>query len=162
MQGLRRAHRFMESGQVDQAFPIFKRLADGAAQRGMLLRAAPLYFQAARARLEMGGAREATEFARRGLQLLVQAGRIERARAALSRLTKTLEEKGFQNQAVTLRAELAALLGGGYEVTPSSDRRGSLPPKCPSCNGPVRSDEVDWIGDSSAECVYCGSAIQVE
>ena len=162
MQALRRAHRLMEKGQYEQAFPVFKRLADGAAQRGMPLKAAPLYFQAARARLEMGGAQDAVALARRGIQLLVQAGQAERIRTVLPRLTKALEEKGFHDDAVVLRAETAALLGGEQKVDPASTPRGTLPAKCPSCSGPVRSDEVDWIDESSAECVYCGSVIQTE
>ncbi|MBN1580547.1 MAG: hypothetical protein JXA89_07570 [Anaerolineae bacterium] len=162
IQALRRAHRLMENGQVAQAFPIFKRLADGAAQRGMPLKAAPLYFQAARARLEMGSAQDAVELARRAIQLLAQAGQIERIRTVLPRLIKALEEKGFYSEAVLLRAEAAALLGAEDKADLPFSQRGILPAKCPSCNGPVRSDEVDWVDENSAECVYCGSVIQTE
>jgi hypothetical protein len=162
MKALRLAHRLMESGQYAQAFPVFKRLADGAAQRGLLLRAAPLYFQAAHARLEMGGAQDAVELARCGIQVLVQAGQIERIRTVLPRLTRALEVKGFYNEAVFLRAETAALLGGERRVDPPVIRRGTLPGKCPSCNGPVRSDEVTWIDENHAECVYCGSVIDTD
>jgi hypothetical protein len=152
----------MDSGQAAQAFPIFKRLADGAAQRGMPLRAAPLYFRAARARLEMGGAQDAVELARNGIQLLAQAGRIERIRTVLPLLIKALEERGFYGEAVLLRAEAAALLGGEPKVDPLLSRSALLPAKCPLCGGPVHSDEVDWINEHDAKCVYCGSLIRTE
>ena len=54
---LRRANRLMESGRYAQAYPLLKRLADGAARHGMPVRAANLTLRAARARL----AREAPE-----------------------------------------------------------------------------------------------------
>ena len=37
----------------------------------------------------------------------------------------------------------------------------TLPPThCPSCSGPLRADEVDWIDDLTAECPYCGSPVR--
>jgi hypothetical protein len=43
---------------------------------------------------------------------------------------------------------------------PAAAPRRALPAKCPHCAGAVRSDEVDWIDDASAECLYCGGVIQ--
>ncbi len=161
LRALRRAHYFMETGQYEQAFPFFKRLAEGAAKRQMPLKAAQLYFQAARARLEMGGAQDAVELARRGMQLLTQAGQIERARAVLPRLSQALEEKGFHDQAVLLRAEIQALLGGGLSQPAAPPRpRPQLPATCPACNGPVHAGQVVWIDERSAECAYCGTLIR--
>ena len=54
LRALRQAHRLMDAGQYAQAYPILKRLADGAVKRGRPGRAAALYVRAARARLEMG------------------------------------------------------------------------------------------------------------
>lgn len=34
-----------------------------------------------------------------------------------------------------------------------------LPADCPRCGAPVRSDEVEWIDDTSVECAYCGGVI---
>ncbi|MBN1937411.1 MAG: hypothetical protein JW934_22330 [Anaerolineae bacterium] len=159
MQALRRAHRLMEEGQFEPAFPVFLRLADGAVRLGTPVRAASLYFQAARARLEMDGAPEAVELAQRGIRLLAQAGQVERARAVVPRLTKALEEKGFYAEAVSLRAEIEALLAGSSrQAAPPAQ----LPARCPSCNGPVRADEVEWIDARSAVCVFCGSTIRTQ
>jgi hypothetical protein len=32
-----------------------------------------------------------------------------------------------------------------------------LPQVCPSCNAPIRSNEVKWTGAQSANCPYCGT-----
>ena len=156
---LRQANRLMDGEQYEQAFPLLKRLADGAARHGMDVRAANLYLRAARARLEMGSAQDALALARRAIQLLVGAGQVERVRGMLPRIVDTLEEKGHRSEAVALRAEMRALLGS-TSTAQQATRRGTLPSQCPSCNGPMRADEADWIDDRSAECAYCGSVVQ--
>jgi hypothetical protein len=162
---LRRANRLMETGQYEQAYPLLKRLADGAARHGMPVRAGNLYLQAARARLEMGNAQDAVELARRAIGLLHGAGYLDRIRALVPRVVEELERRGHHEQAVPLRAEVAALLGSVEPVPPPASpqaRRGTLPARCPSCNAPARADEVAWIDQSSAECAYCGAAIRTE
>jgi tetratricopeptide (TPR) repeat protein len=158
---LQRANRLMQTGQYEQAYPLLKRLAEGAEQLGMPVRAANLYLQAARARLEMGGAPDAVDLARRAIQLLDRAGQVDRLRRLLPRLVQELERRGHHEEAVTLRAETMALVGSAKAVEPPA-QRGTLPPNCPSCNAPARADEVDWIDDNSAECVYCGSVIHTQ
>jgi len=161
LRALRQAHRLMETGQYAQAYPILKRLADGAAERGMLVRAAQLYLQAGHARLKMGSGSDAAALARQAIETLVRAGRAERANALLARAIQALKDAGYHDEAVGLRAEVAALTGESRVPAPSV-RRGVLPTKCPSCNGPVRPDEVEWIDERTAECAYCGSVVQTE
>ena len=161
MKMLRLAHRLMERGQHAQAYPLFRKLADGAARRGMPIRAANLYVQAGRARLEMGSAKDAAELARRAIHLLRGAGQVERVRALLPRMIAALENKGYRDEAVALRAEITALLGPA-DPTPTASQRGNLPIRCPSCSGPVHPDQVTWVDDASAECAYCGSMIRTE
>jgi tetratricopeptide (TPR) repeat protein len=159
---LRRANYLMETGQYEQAYPPLKRLADGAMQHGMPVRAANLYLQAARARLQTGSAQDAADLARRAISLLARVGQVERVRRLLPRMVDDLEKRGYYDQAVALRAEITALLGSVDAAAPSPSQRGTLPAKCPSCNAPARADEVDWVDNSSAECVYCGSVIRTE
>jgi hypothetical protein len=40
--------------------------------------------------------------------------------------------------------------------------RGRLPAHCPDCGAPARSDAVEWIDATSAECAYCGGIIKTE
>jgi len=37
-----------------------------------------------------------------------------------------------------------------------------LPVTCPQCGGPIRSDEVKWMGKQSAACPYCGSNLPMK
>ena len=161
LRALRQANRLMEEGQYAQAYPIFRRLAEGADEQGMPIQAANLYLQAARARIEMGSATDAVTLARRAVQLLIGAGRRQRVSMLLPGLVERLEDKGHHQQAVDLRAEVVALLGT-TQVAPVPVRRGILPARCPSCGAPARPDEVTWIDDRTAECCYCGSVIQAE
>lgn len=154
---LRRAQRLMETGQYAQAYPALKRLADGAARDETPVRAAHLYAQAARARMEMGGAPDATALAQRAVQLLAGAGQVNRASVLLARLIQALRTQGCHDLAISLRAEVAALGGSTPPVPPA--RQGVLPARCPSCAGMVRPDEVSWIDDRSAVCGFCGAAL---
>lgn len=162
LQMLRRANRLMERGQYEQAYPLLKRLADGAARNGMPVRAANLYVRAARARLEMGSAPDALDLAQRVIQLLIGAGQAERLHALGPRLVQAFEERGHHEQAITLRAEITALLGSVSAAAAPTAPRATLPAQCPSCSGPVRADQVTWIDAQSAECAYCGSTIRAE
>ena len=126
LQMLRRAHRLMQTGQYAQAYPLLKRLADGAAQRGMAVRAANLYLQAARARLEMGGVQDAVALARRAIQLLVNVGQVEKVQMLLPKMVQALQEKGCHDEAIALRAEVTAQAGTS-SPTPSLPSRGPLP-----------------------------------
>jgi hypothetical protein len=163
---LRRANRMMETGQFAQAYPLLRRLADVATERGMPVRAAHLYLRAARARLEMGGVEDAFDLARRTIRLLLDAGQAGRLRGLLPGMIDALEQAGYHDQAVALRAEVRALLGA-ETAQPPAPTAAKLPPRCPSCNAPVRANEVTWVGGGTgrhpvAECAYCGSVLQAE
>lgn len=159
LKALRQATRFVEAGEYARAYPILKRLADVAARRGMPRRAGYLYLQAARARLEMGEPRDALVLAQHAIQHLAGVGRVERASRLLLGTIQALEDKGYREQAVTLRAQVSALLGGSG-LAPSVLRQSTLPTRCPSCNAPVRPDQVSWIDGRSVECVFCGGVVR--
>lgn len=166
LQMLRRAHNLMDSGQYAQAYPLLRRLGDVAVQREMPVRAAHLYLRAAHARLEMGGPEDAFDLARRAIRLLLEAGQTARLHGLVPRIAEAFQGNGYEAQAVALRAEARSLLAG--EAGPAPARRGGqLPARCPSCNAPVRADEVTWAGGagrgrSVAECAYCGTVLPVE
>jgi hypothetical protein len=138
----------------------------------MPVQASTLYAHAARARIEMAApgsanaAWDAVALGQRALHLLANAGRTARAQALLARTLQILDDKGYHEQAVTLRAEGAALLGTSAEGTSCAEigsaARAVLPTSCPSCNAPLRSDEVEWIDARSAECATCGSVVRAE
>jgi hypothetical protein len=37
-----------------------------------------------------------------------------------------------------------------------------LPDVCPQCGGPVRKNDVKWVGAQSATCAYCGSSLPLK
>jgi hypothetical protein len=43
---------------------------------------------------------------------------------------------------------------------PGGVRHSLLPTKCPSCGGPILSDEVEWADPATAVCPYCGSGVR--
>ncbi len=42
------------------------------------------------------------------------------------------------------------------------DRFELLPSNCPRCGGPVRWQEVKWVGIKTANCAYCGSNLPLK
>ncbi|MFX1565033.1 MAG: hypothetical protein ACFFCH_03480 [Promethearchaeota archaeon] len=40
--------------------------------------------------------------------------------------------------------------------------RESLPAECPTCDAPLKYNEVKWTGPRQAECPYCGTAVELE
>jgi hypothetical protein len=155
---LRQAQRLMEIGQYAQAYPTLKRMADKAASDKMPVRAAHLYSQAARARLEMGSAPDAAALARHAVQLLDGAGQAGRAGVLLARLIQALKTQSYHDLAVSLRAEVAVL--GGKMPSAISAHQDTLPARCPTCAGTIRPDEVYWIDECRVACGFCGAVFR--
>ena len=175
LQSLNRAQRLFEAGQYQEAAPIFERLAEGAAERGMWSRAGDLALQAARCHLEAGQVEMALQRGKQALRLYGRGGLIGKVPSILPRMVQALENRGYHAQAQTLRAEVEARLAdlpperraaplGPAGRWPVFQRPGraprELPAQCPSCGAPVRSDEVTWLDQTSAECPYCGSVLK--
>lgn len=175
LQLLNHAQRLFEEGRYQEAAPIFERLAEGAAERGMWSRAGDLALQTARCYLEAGQVDLALQRGKQALQLYGRGGLIGKVQAVLPRMVQALEDRGYHAQAQALRAEVEARLedlpperraappglGGRWPVfqRPGMAPR-ELPAQCPSCGAPVRPDEVTWLDQTSAECPYCGSVLK--
>jgi predicted RNA-binding Zn-ribbon protein involved in translation (DUF1610 family) len=174
-QMLERAHRLFDRGEFAEAAPIFDRLAEGAAERGMLNRAGDLYLQSARCHLEMGKAAAAVERGKHALRLFGRAGLFGKIERLMPRMVETLQEKGYQAEAEALRQEVEARLAevpperrappgarpAGWPpfARPATARR-QLPAKCSACGAPVKPDEVTWLDPQTAECPYCGAVVK--
>jgi hypothetical protein len=163
---LAEANRLLAAGQPAEAARLFADLAEKAQANGNLQRAAHLHLQAARGLLAINDLQPALSHARAAMQLFTQAGQFGRADAIYQRLVSELRARGMAAEAETLERDLRSQFGEAA-TTPSpasgpAPARGRLPAQCPQCGGPVRGDEVEWIDDHSAECVYCGSVVQTE
>jgi len=171
---LARAGRLFDQGKFAEAAAIFERLAEGAAQRGMLNRAGDLYLQSARCHLEMGNAAPAVERGKRALQLFGRAGLIGKIERLMPRMVAALRERGYEAEAEALRQEVEAHLaeappgrrpppGAHPAGRPSFARpmgRRELPARCSACGAPVKPDDVTWLDPQTAECPYCGSVLK--
>jgi tetratricopeptide (TPR) repeat protein len=162
---LRRARRRMEQADPAEAATILEKRAQAAEEQGMLDKAGDLYLEAARCYLQLDDVDQADDHGLKALRLFIQARRPGKVRRLVPRMMAVLHRKGHHDEAEKLRREVEALLGAppGERAIPWGERavqRGSLPAKCPSCGGPIRSDEVNWIDLHSAECAYCGSIVK--
>ena len=159
---LRRANQLMASGDYGAAAAAFEDLASRAEGRNGP-RAPWFYLQAGRARLAMDQADTAMGHFQRGLALFAAARRFGRLYGAGQRVAQELNAKGLTKEAQIIsdyvKANVPALPEGGAS-TPHP--KVALPTHCPACGGPVRSDEADWIDDSTAECPFCGSPVRGE
>jgi hypothetical protein len=162
---LDRAHRLLGAGQAAEAAPLFAELAQGAENHGMPARAAQLHLQTARALGQAGARADLLAPALRAVSLLKASGDLELLGVAGPRFVQELRGQGFAAEADQVQQAVNAALGGApvpaAAAAPAPASPARLPAMCPQCGGPVRSDEVEWIDDNSAECVYCGSVLQV-
>jgi len=166
---LARGNRLFNQGKFAKAAPIFERLAEGAAERGMLNRAGDLYLQSARCHLEMGKATLAVERGKQALYLFGRAGLIGKIERLMPRMVEALQEKGYQAEAEALRQEVEARLAevpsgrwpppGARPARPATAHR-ELPAKCLACGASIKPDDVTWLDPQTAECPYCGSVLK--
>ena len=76
---------------------------------------------------------------------------------------RNLKGRGQPVEAKEIEAYLKSTLPAGFAGLPATEvekRRPVLPTNCPGCGGPIRSDEVEWVDDVTAECPYCGSSVR--
>jgi hypothetical protein len=103
--------------------------------------------------------------AKKALGCFLRAGRPRRAFRALPRVLEELRSHGYQAEAEALAREIQERFAqAGLEFRPAapavSPQQRNLPGKCAACGGTLRSDEVEWIDATTAECPYCGSAVK--
>ena len=164
---LGRGQELFRRGKFAEATRIFEWLAQEAEDRGMLDRAGDLRLQAARCYLELKNTERADQEGLRALRLFLRAHRPRKVRRLLPKMVAALEKHGRHEEAEELRKKAEELLGPlrarvGAGPGPGPARRGTLPGKCPTCGAPVKPNEVNWVGQDSAECLYCGSVVTAE
>ncbi len=154
------AERLFQDGHYAEAADLFARLAQGAARRRMMEPAGNLHRRAAVAYLEAGRPDDAVEQVKRSVGAFVRARRPGLARETAAQAVARLREKGYGSYADALERELRerAAARGPLGRGP----RPKLPAKCSSCGGPLKADEVHWVGPDRVECPYCGSVVTAE
>jgi hypothetical protein len=158
----------MAEGAPAEAAPIFARLSDQAQRHHMPVRAANLALQASRAHLAADMVDSAVAQARRGLHLLAQTGKDGRLALLLPRITTTLRDKGYGDQAEELDEDVRESLQDAgrsldevkRRVARPPEDRGDLPAACQGCGAPLTPDDVAWHDARTAECLYCGAVLK--
>lgn len=161
-QALQRAHRLMENEEYAKAAEIFERLASGARQRGMPRRATPLFLQAGRAYILAGAIDKGAELIWQSLKMLAHERRWPALQQIGNRIVIELTEQGSTDLAQEIEQWLEETLPDQIERIPRPRvaRRVQLPLKCPSCGGPVHSDDIEWEDGTTAVCPYCGNGVR--
>jgi hypothetical protein len=163
---LAEARELFERGEFAPAAATFEELARAAEQRGMLDRAGDLRLQVARCFIKLDDIDRANTESMQALRLFLRARRPLKVRRLLPKIIAFLEEHGRHDEAAELRQKGEQLLGGvPWGRAPGAAAmmaQGRLPGKCPNCGGPIKPNEVNWVGKGSAECPYCGGVVTVE
>jgi hypothetical protein len=130
-------------------------IGEEAAARG-IPRGALLLVEAGLAWILAGDAARGVPLAEKGLAWMSEGEAGTRLGMLRDRVAESLREAGHNAEADRIQRAYAA--GAPSEPAPPGKR--NLPAQCPQCGGTVRSDEVEWIDDTSAVCDYCGSVLK--
>ncbi len=166
LQSLAQANRLIAAGKPDEAAPILGQLAKEMEDSNHPRRAANLHAVAAHAYADSKNETQALAQARAALNLFIQYSMVERIPRFYTNITQKMTRRGMNSAAITLQNEFGSKVSSIPAIPPSpaapapAPRRGRLPTNCSQCGAGIRSDEINWIDDHTAECNYCGSLIQ--
>lgn len=161
---LRRANQLMADSQYAAAAEIFEQFALGAQARNGP-RAPWFFLQAGHARIQAGQIPMGMAHIRQGLSALAMRGQPQRLYRAGMRFVTELKAHNLTTQAKEIEDYLKSSLPAGFAPgagATAGKPKPILPTNCQGCGGPIRSDEVDWVDDVTAECPYCGSSVRAE
>ena len=167
---MQRASKQMAMENYSGAALTFEKMAERANSRNGP--AAPhLFIQAGRANFLARQIPNGMVDIHKGLKLFAERKDWLRFGRNRKRVVKQLRRMGNENEANELMNFMAGELPAdmdAIENEPQLDLKtiaranASLPNQCQKCGAPVRSDEVEWVDDRSAECSFCGNIIQSE
>lgn len=157
---LRRANEMIANQHYAETAPLYGQLALEMEQSSHPRWAANLHAQAAHTYADAGNEPQALAQSQVALRLFIQYRMVRRTPRFYANITHKLNAKGMKSAAMALQQEFSnrAVMRAPTMLAPA--RPGRLPTACPQCGAPVRRDELSWVDDQTAECVYCGSLIQ--
>jgi hypothetical protein len=160
---LRRANELMAAGNYPAAAEAYEQLARGAKARG-IPRDAQLFLQAGHCRIMAGQIPAGMTNLKQGLTIISNRGNFQHLERVGLRAIADLNQRGLTVEAGEIEALLKGKLPDSFaaEVSSSPVKQRLLPTSCPGCGGPLRSDEVEWVDEATAECPFCGGAVREE
>jgi len=164
IQILSQANRLIAEGHPGEAAQLFANLAQQMEATNHPRRAANFHAQAAHAYADDQDEGNVLVQARRALTLFLQYQMVQRSPRFFANIERKLRARNMPNAADTLQTEFGQQVGSLPQppAQPQVPGQQRLPPTCSQCGAPVRGDEIEWINQYSAECIYCGSIIQTE
>lgn len=156
---LQEANFAFDKGEYGRAGELFENLAKAADARGGP-RAPSFHLQAGRARILAGQTKLGLPSLKRGLELFAQRGQWQKLHQLGQRVVEELSARGLSVEASEIESLLSNLSPSVPEIGSAPAKKPILPTHCPSCGAAVRTDEVEWLDDVTAECAYCGSPIR--
>ena len=158
---LQEANFAFDKGEYGRAGELFEKIAQTADARGGA-RAPVFYLQAGRARVLAGQTKLGIPSLKRGLELFAERGQIHKLRQAGNRVLTELMARGLNDESAEMETYLKKLSPSMPFIESIPAKRPILPTHCPSCGAALRSDEVEWLDEVTAECAYCGSPVRAE
>ena len=158
---LQEANFAFDKGEYGRAGELFEKIAQTADARGGA-RAPIFHLQAGRARVLAGQTKLGIPSLKRGLELFAPRGQIHKLDQAGTRVLAELKARGLTNEAAEMESFLKKLSPSMPSMESTPAKRPILPTHCPSCGAALRSDEVEWLNEVTAECAYCGSLVRAE
>ncbi len=154
---LQRANALMDAENYPEAADALSEIAK-AAERRRGPRAPMFYLRAGGAYALAKVPNKASEHFKKGLSMIAARRDWAPLDEFGQRAVNELKEAGFETAAEELAAYILTLL-------PQNARKKTeinLPTQCPTCGAPIPSDEVEWIDEKTAVCMYCGNPTRGE
>jgi len=165
LHALRQAHSCLNAGDFPEAGEAYLRLAETAETSG-LGRTTQFYLLSATAFINGGEVGRGMDLAKKGVGSMVRSGYSRTSRWACRRFLADLLAMGLNQEAARFNGWLSGLPDDSAqertEMAQEKPARVPLPLTCPSCGGPLRPDEVEWVDSITAECTFCGSMVRGE
>lgn len=158
---LQEANLAFDKGEFGRAAELFERIAESADARGGP-RAPLFHLQAGRARVYAGQTGLGVPSLKRGLALLAERKQYQRLINARTRVLSELKARGFLEESSEIESWLKTVAPhpSEFDTKLPPSKKPLLPTHCPQCGAALRSDEVEWIDEVTAECGYCGSPVR--
>ncbi len=161
----RQVQALMAQGKFADAGKLCLQFSDQAAQGGFVRAAVNMALLGTRAFIQGKQPDDALTAARRALDLIMNAGKPQRATHAMPTVIGLMRANSFTAQAATLEKEATDRLAKvnlklGQPFGQAQGEAGSIPASCPNCGGALRSDSAEWIDATSVECPWCGSTVK--
>ena len=159
---LQRANARMAVGDYRVAASIYEKLI-GEANFQPSPQLGFFYFQAGRARLQVGETSVAFSHFKRGLEVLSEHQRYAQLYHSGLRIKQDLAQRGLDREARLISAMVHSSMPAASELPTQlfCDESPRSPAACPACGGVLRFTEMLWNDSHSAECPLCDAPIEI-